>query len=164
MIIRSVPWDDPGATALRTAQRDELTIRYGTPDSEPGILPSADDIAVFYVAYDDADTPVGCGGLRELDPTEGEIKRMFVAPASRGTGVSTAILATLEEAARARGWQRLVLETGSEQPDAMRFYEREGYAPIPNYGHYVGSDLSRCYEKLLFVGDPAADTTCEGCE
>jgi len=164
MIIRSVPWDDAGATALRTAQRDELTIRYGTPDSEPGILPSADDIAVFYVAYDDADTPVGCGGLRELDPTEGEIKRMFVAPASRGTGVSTAILATLEEAARARGWRRLVLETGSEQPDAMRFYEREGYAPIPNYGHYVGSDLSRCYEKLLFVGDPAADTTCEGCE
>ena len=149
MILRSVPWDDAGATALRNAQRDELTIRYGTPDSEPGILPSADDIALFLVAYDDADAPIGCGGLRGLTPSEGEVKRMYVAPASRGTGVSTAILAALEDAARARGWTRLLLETGSEQPDAMRFYEREGYSPIPNYGHYVGSELSRCYAKTL---------------
>jgi len=149
MILRSVPWDDAGATALRNAQRDELTIRYGTPDSEPGILPSADDIALFLVAYDDAEMPIGCGGLRGLTPSEGEVKRMYVAPASRGTGVSTAILTALEDAARARGWTRLLLETGSEQPDAMRFYEREGYSPIPNYGHYVGSELSRCYAKTL---------------
>ena len=149
MIVRSVPWDDPGATALRAAQRDELTVRYGTPDSEPGILPSAADIALFLVAYDDDGTPVGCGGLRELDPAEGEIKRMFVTPASRGTGVSTTILTALEQSARARGWQRLVLETGSEQPDAMRFYEREGFERIPNFGHYVDSAISRCYGKQL---------------
>ena len=152
MILRSVPWDDAGATALRKAQRDELTLRYGTPDSEPGILPSADDIVLFLVAYDDDGTAIGCGGLRELDRAEGEVKRMYVAPAARGTGVSTAILTALENAARSRGWTRLLLETGSEQPDAMRFYEREGFSAIPNYGHYVGSELSRCYAKSLTAG------------
>ena len=40
-----------------------------------------------------------------------------------------------------------MLETGDEQPDAMRFYEREGYTAIPAFGYYVDSDLSRCYEK-----------------
>ena len=74
---------------------------------------------------------------------------MYVAPGHRGTGVATAILRRLEAEARGRGWTRLVLETGEEQPDAMRFYEREGYHPIPTFGHYVGSALSRCYARSL---------------
>lgn len=146
--IRTVPWDDPDGTALRAAQRDELTLRYGDPDSEPGVLPSAADMTLFLVAYD-GDTPVGCGGLRALDETYGEIKRMYVAPGHRGQGVSTAILTRLEAEARALGWDRLVLETGEGQPDAMRFYEREGYARIPNFGHYLDSQISRCYGKSL---------------
>jgi putative acetyltransferase len=31
----------------------------------------------------------------------------------------------------------------------VRFYTREGYAPIPRYGHYVDSDESLCFEKVL---------------
>jgi GNAT superfamily N-acetyltransferase len=133
---------------LRAEQQAEIAIRYGTPDSEPGVKPSGSDITVFFVAYD-GDDPVGCGGLRELDATEAEIKRMFVRPAARGTGVSTALLARLELYGRERGYRRLVLETGDRQPDAVRFYEREGYTPIPNFGYYVDSDLSLCFEKVL---------------
>lgn len=146
--IREVSWDHPEGVGLRDRQREELDARYGRPDSEPGILPSAADMTLFLVAYD-GDLPAGCGGLRALDHEHGEIKRMYVEPGHRGTGVSTAILRTLEAAARARGWNRLVLETGEEQPDAMRFYEREGYTSIPNFGHYADSALSRCYEKRL---------------
>jgi putative acetyltransferase len=146
--IREVSWDHADGVALRDRQRAELDARYGRPDSEPGILPSAADMTLFLIAYD-GDQPAGCGGLRALDDEHGEIKRMYVEPGYRGVGVSTAILRALEAAARARGWNRLVLETGVEQPDAMRFYEREGYASIPNYGHYVGSTLSRCYQKPL---------------
>ena len=147
--LRAVAWDDPAGLVLRAAQRVELTERYGDPNSEPGPLPTADDMAVYYVAFDEANRPLGCGGLRALDAEHGEVKRMYVDPAARGTGVSVAILRRLEEDARGYGWTRLVLETGERQPDAMRFYEREGYHPIPRFGYYADSELSRCYEKSL---------------
>ncbi len=148
LVVRAMPWDDPAGTALRVAQRDELTVRYGTPDSEPGPAPTGDDILVFLVAYRDG-VAVGCGGLRSIDEEHGEIKRMYVVPEQRGTGVSTAVLRALEGEAVARGWTRLVLETGEEQPDAIRFYTREGYRPIPLFGYYVGSELSLCFAKDL---------------
>jgi putative acetyltransferase len=76
-------------------------------------------------------------------------ERMYVTPESRGTGVATAVLRALEKAAADRGWTTLRLETGTAQPDAVRFYEREGYRPIPLYGPYIGSSLSVCYERTL---------------
>ena len=151
LVVRAVPWDDPEGEALRVAQQTEVSARYGTPDSEPGPKPTAADIAVFLVALDISDdgtgVAVGCGGLRTLDDTHGEIKRMYVIPERRGTGVSTALLTALEGEARGRGWNRVVLETGDRQPDAMRLYEREGYVRVPNFGYYADSDLSICYEK-----------------
>ena len=164
MQIRPVDWDDPASVSLRDAQQAEIALRYGTPDSEPGVKPSAADITVFFVAFDDAGEPLGCGGLRRLDATEAEIKRMFVAPAHRGTGVSTAVLARLEEFGRELGLLRLVLETGTMQPDAVRFYEREGYTLIPNFGSYASNEQSLCYEKPLLAIDPQSGLGCEGCE
>ena len=146
LVVRAVPWDDPAGEALRVAQQTEVSARYGIPDSEPGPKPTAADIAVFLVAFDD-EVAVGCGGLRTLDGSHGEIKRMYVVPESRGTGVATALLSALEGEARGRGWERLVLETGDQQPEAMRLYEREGYIRVPNFGYYADSDLSICYEK-----------------
>ncbi len=148
LVVRAVPWADPDSESLRAEQQREISERYGTPDSEPGPKPTADDMTVFLVAYRDGE-PVGCGGLRAIDGAHGEVKRMFVRPTQRGTGVSTAILVALEGEARGRGWDRLVLETGTEQPEAMRFYEREGYQRVPNFGYYADSELSRCYEKVL---------------
>jgi GNAT superfamily N-acetyltransferase len=144
--LREVAWAHPDGVALRAEQRAELDVRYGTPDSEPGPAPSADDMSAFYVAYRDG-VPAGCGGLRELDASHAEVKRMFVRPAARGTGVSSAILARLEQEGRGRGYDRLVLETGDRQPDAMRFYEREGYERIANFGYYANEPHSICYEK-----------------
>ena len=153
LVIRAVPWDDQAGEALRIAQQAEISARYGVPDSEPGPKPTAADISVFLVAFDTdsegRDVPVGCGALRRLDEVHGEIKRMYVIPERRGTGISTAVLTALEEEARGRGWERVVLETGDEQPDAVRFYEREGYTQIPLFGYYVDSPLSLCYEKVL---------------
>ena len=146
--VRAVGWEHPVGSALRAAQQAEVSARYGVNDSEPGPKPTADDITLFLVAYD-GDEPVGCGALRALDDAHGEVKRMYVVPARRGTGVSTAVLRRLEDEARGLGWDRLLLETGTAQPDAMRFYERESYARIPNYGHYVDSAISRCYAKTL---------------
>lgn len=148
--IEARAWDDPAGAALRAAQRAELDARYGSDDHEPGAAPSAGDIDVFLVAVSDADgTAVGCGALRRLEASAAEVKRMYVVPPARGTGAATAILRALEEAALVRGWTTLRLETGTEQPDAQRFYEREGYHRIPLFGAYASSTLSVCYERTL---------------
>ena len=164
MRIEHVPFEHPASERLRKAQRDELTIRYGTDDSEPGPAPTAADVTAFFVAFDDDGEAIACGGMRALDSTHGEVKRMYVRPENRGSGISTAVLDEIEAHARGLGWDRLVLETGVRQPDAIRFYTREGYTPIPRFGHYVDAEESRCFEKVLFAGDPAADVACEGCE
>jgi len=165
--IDLVPFDHEDAAALRAAQRVELDSRYGSDDHEPGTVPSAVDVPVFLVARttDTATTdipatdiptgaPIACGGLRPLGPalfdgTAVEVKRMYVAPAARGSGVAAAMLRELERHAARLGAERVVLETGTMQPDAMRFYEREGYTAIPRYGHYADSELSVCYERVL---------------
>ncbi|MGG7507010.1 GNAT family N-acetyltransferase [Plantibacter sp. YIM 135249] len=147
--ITAMAWDDPAGAALRIAQRAELDERYGSDDHEPGSPPSAGDITVFLVARDADGMPVGCGGLRRLDARSAEIKRMYVAPASRGTGVSVAVLRALEDEGRRLGLSELKLETGTAQPDAIRFYEREGYTAIPAFGPYIGSEISLCYARAL---------------
>lgn len=149
-VIEARPWDDPAGAALRAEQRAELDTRYGCDDHEPGAPPSAADIDVFLVATDLGGTRlVGCGALRRLDSTSAEIKRMYVVPHARGSGVATGLLRALESAAADRGWTTLRLETGTAQLDAQRFYQREGYCHIPLFGSYVGSDLSICYEREL---------------
>lgn len=152
--ISTIPYDHPDADALRAAQRRELDERYGSDDHEPGTPPSAADVPVFLVARDEAGTPIACGGLRPLPEAVlgrdvAEIKRMFAAPAARGTGAAVAVLRALEAAAAELGLARLVLETGALQPDAIRFYEREGYEPMPLFGTYVGSDRSLCFTRTL---------------
>lgn len=149
-VIEARPWDDPAGAALRKEQRAELDARYGSDDHEPGPLPSAADIDHFLVAADPASgVALGCGALRRLDSTSAEIKRMYVVPHARGTGLATALLRALEAAAVERGWTTIRLETGTFQPDAQRFYEREGYRQIPLFGVYIGSSVSLCYERSL---------------
>jgi GNAT superfamily N-acetyltransferase len=150
--IDQVDFDHPDAARLRSMQRAELDERYGSDDHEPGTAPTAADVPVFLVAKDSTGAAVACGGLRPLpDSIFGkpavEVKRMFVERASRGSGVSTAVLRALEARAEELGVDQIVLETGPLQPDAVRFYEREGYERIPRYGAYVDSDASICYRR-----------------
>jgi len=141
-------FDSPDAQRLRAAQRLEIDRAYGG-DTEPGEKPTADSIAVFFLARDEDGTPLGCGGLRIVEDGVTEVKRMYVRPESRGAGVSTAILRRLEEAAVDLGSPALVLETGDEQKRAIGFYEREGFSRIAQFGPYVGAARSICYSKVL---------------
>jgi putative acetyltransferase len=148
--VRAVGWDHPGGAALREAQRTEVRDVYypELEDSEPGPHPTAADILVFYVAFD-GERPVATGGLRGIDDEHGELKRMYVDPEYRGSGVSRLMLQALEDDARSRGWNRVVLETGDTMLPAQHFYQRNGYTPIPLFGPYIGSGLSLCFEKKL---------------
>jgi putative acetyltransferase len=147
--VASEDWETPEGVKLREDQRAELDERYGCDDHEPGARPSSEDIAVFVMAREESGRAVGCGALRLLDGNSAEIKRMYVVPEARGTGVSVAVLRALEKEAGLRGIGTLKLETGAAQPDAIRFYEREGYRRIENFGPYRGAPLSQCYARKL---------------
>lgn len=136
----------------------DLAIRYADDPSAPEPKGETDDLQLheleaptgtFIVAYDDAGAALGCGGVRRHADGVGEIKRMWVPPERRGNGVSRVLLAALEDAARALGFRKLVLETGVRQPEAIALYETAGYTLIPNYGFFADSPLSRCYSKPL---------------
>jgi putative acetyltransferase len=93
--------------------------------------------------------PVGCGGLRRLGPDQAEVKRMYVAPRFRGKGYSRQILVFLEATAKRSGYTKLLLETGSEQPEAIGLYRSAGYREIPLYGEYRENPYSVCFEKQI---------------
>jgi putative acetyltransferase len=71
-----------------------------------------------------------------------EIKRMFVAPASRGRGLGRRILAALEGEARQSGIACLRLETGTRQPEAVALYRAMGFRKVPPFPGYRDDPLS----------------------
>jgi putative acetyltransferase len=83
-------------------------------------------------------TLLGCGALKELDPTHGEVKSMRTPKAHRRRGAGRAILVRIIEEARSRGYARLSLETGAHEDfrPAQRLYESFGFAYCGPFGSY----------------------------
>jgi len=92
---------------------------------------------------------VACGALKELDSSNLEIKRMFVVAEKRNRGIASKVLHELEQWAIELGYHYCMLETGINQPEAIRLYEKNGYLRIPNYGQYQGVEASYCFQKSL---------------
>lgn len=142
--VRRESFDDPRAKALVEALDSELLGRY--PDEGDGFFGLlaehvTEGRGVFLVAYVEG-RPVGCGAIRSLDDTCVEVKRMYVVPEARGTGVARRVLAALEAEARSLGRTRIVLETGLRQPEAIALYRRHGYTETDRFGDYPYSPLS----------------------
>jgi GNAT superfamily N-acetyltransferase len=138
----------------------EYVVRYGGPDDTPlDPLMFEPPAGSFYVGYLDLAglrRPVATGAWRAHGDLEvfgtrrtAEIKRMYVAPAARGRGLSRVVLAHLERTAAQSGAEAMVLETGTAQPEAMALYESSGYTRIPSFGYYKDQPLNRCYGKAL---------------
>ncbi len=104
----------------------------------------------FFSAWHDG-VLAGCGALKELDALTGELKSMRVAPAFLGQGIGRAILHHLIGVARARGYTRLLLETGRPEAfiPARRLYESEGFAECPAFGDYVSDEFSLCMAREI---------------
>lgn len=151
-----MPITHPDAAMLVEEVQQEYVRRYGGRDETP-IDPAYFDepVGAFFVGYRD-DVPVATGAWRlrtdlEVDGTSqtAEVKRMYVAPGVRRLGLARAILAHLEETARVAGAEVMVLETGIRQPEAITLYESAGYLPVPGFGFYQGSPISRCFARPL---------------
>jgi len=101
---------------------------------------------------------VGFGALRDISGTDDpsgivhapgtvELKRLYVDPGHRGRGLSRLVLRALEARAAALGTRRIVLETGTQQPESIGLYLGEGFLPVEQYGEYWGEPDSRCFAK-----------------
>ena len=91
---------------------------------------------------------IGCAGWRRHG-ADAELKRMFIAKAARGRGLGRRLLATIEDSAREAGCQRLILETGDRQPEAVALYESAGYVRIEDFGYYADHEGVLSFAKPL---------------
>lgn len=150
-IVRE-PYGSPLSRPLTDAQAEELRERYGGwegagSEPEPELFDDPD--GCFLVARLD-DKPVGCAGICRCEGEQtAELRRMYVAPEARRLGIARTLMNELEETARRLGYETLRLETGPEQPEAIRLYEAGGFAVIPNFGPYTAQRRSICMEKVL---------------
>lgn len=156
LTIRAVDWDHSDAEALRAAMAAEVGPRYADraalmAKTQANAVDESSVHRTFLVYRRDSEgveQAVGHAALR-WNGSDLELKRMFVHPDHRGTGVSTALLAASENAARDQGLSRLILQTGDRQPDAVRLYEKSGYARIPVFPPYEVLPFSNTFEKRL---------------
>lgn len=99
----------------------------------------------FYSAWAD-DALAGMGAIRQIAATHGELKSMRVAPEFLGKGMGEAILLHLLNVARARGYRRVSLETGSGPAfePALRLYRKHGFENCDAFADYVLDEFSQC--------------------
>ena len=99
----------------------------------------------FWSAWADG-ALLGCAALRELAADHGEIKSMHTAAEHRGKGVAARLVAHLLDEARARGYRRVSLETGTMEgfAAARALYARFGFCPCPPFGDYRVDPNSVC--------------------
>ncbi len=90
---------------------------------------------------------VGTAGVRLLEAGTAELKRVFLRADARGRGGAPVLLAAAEDAARALGARRIVLDTRTDLVEARALYARHGYAETAPYEerpyaeHWYGKDL-----------------------
>ena len=109
----------------------------------------ADDIT-FWTVWEEEEL-VGCGALKELMPTHGEIKSMRTPAAARGRGAGRPVLAHIISVAQQRGYKKLSLETGTHAAFelAHNLYRSKGFVMSGPFGSYLPNEHSVFMELQL---------------
>lgn len=91
----------------------------------------------FWIVWDGTQI-AGCGALRELDAVHGEVKSMRTARSHRRRGAASILMDYIIGIARARGYKRLSLETGSMPffEPARLLYAKFGFVPCGPFADY----------------------------
>jgi GNAT superfamily N-acetyltransferase len=151
--LRPLRVDDPVANAL-------LLEYFGVrAASFPGhaYVPVLPDPSVFvepdgvFVTVWDADSPVGCGGIRRIadgpDGVRYEVKHLYLRPETRGRGWGRVLLDDLERRARDWGAVELVLDTHHTLEAAGGLYASAGFSEVEPYND--NPNATRWYSKPL---------------
>ncbi|MFG2118255.1 GNAT family N-acetyltransferase [Streptomyces sp. NPDC048710] len=159
--IAPEPYDCPAAAALWRAYYTEVSDRWyllheghrTDPDelereiaarTGAELAPPAGRLLI--ARYDGA--PAGSAGVRLLDADTAELTRVFVYEGMRGRGGAALLVGAAEEAARALGARKLILDTRSDLVEARTLYARLGYAETGPHNddqyaeHWFRKDLS----------------------
>lgn len=140
----------PATSAETIAHVQELFREYGRI---PGVAPCVDDFerevvslpglyappgGTLLLALEDGSgviprAAVGCVGLRRWDERSCEMKRLFVRPEFRDCGAGCALVNEVIAAARAMGYQRMLLDTLPTMQKAQELYRSLGFREIPPY-------------------------------
>jgi len=81
----------------------------------------------------DKDAAAGCVALRKLDASTGEMKRMYVRDAYRGSGLGRRLAAAIIEEAKKRKYRRVVLDTLPKLAPAIALYRDIGFRETGPY-------------------------------
>lgn len=141
----------PEIAALLQEHLDAMAVH-----SPPGCVHALDLDALrsaevsFWSAWQNS-TLAGCGALKELDATHGEIKSMRTATSHLRQGVAAALLEHIIQISRERGYHRLSLETGSGEPfaPAHALYTRFGFKRCAPFADYADNSFSHCMTLML---------------
>ena len=137
--VRQVAPTDPAVSPL--IDRHLKLMRASSPACSIHAMEAADlaDTGAVFLAAFDGERAVAMGALKEVARGHGELKSMHVLEALRGQGLAGVILAHLLNEARARGMERVSLETGSQPvfEPARAFYRRHGFADCAPFEGYV---------------------------
>lgn len=98
----------------------------------------------FYLLWDDG-AYVGCIGIG-IGDDHPELKRMFVGEKFRGRGYGRRLLEFAIGRCKDIGFERVRLETGIKQPEAIALFEKMGFRRIAPFGSYKADPLSIFYE------------------
>ena len=135
VVLEDVPADCAEAETCLNAYFAELDARfengfdpYAGSDEEEG-APAMEHFVIARVEGKAA----GCGMVLELEPGIAEIKRVWIAPELRGTGVASRIMDHLEVRAREGGYRLVRLDTNGTLTEAQAMYRKRGYREVPRY-------------------------------
>jgi putative acetyltransferase len=149
--VAPVSAQDPEVKRLLETLTAELAGAGYTADQTFGYSPDQLERAnVHLVGARVAGRLVGVGGVEVQDNGDpAELKRFFVTPDKRGSGVADRVMATLLTYAAGRGVRLLRLETGDKQQAAQAFYRRHGFVEVPRFSPYENSETSVCMQRSL---------------
>ncbi|PRX49507.1 acetyltransferase (GNAT) family protein [Prauserella shujinwangii] len=158
--IEPVPPHHPDAGTILRRYFTDIASRYlGRPVTDAELAaalaaePSDDLVSptgLLLVARQ-AGHPVGCAGVRLLEPDVAELTRVFTEPGLRGRGLGGTLVLAAEEAARSLGARLVRLDTRHDLVEARRLYVRLGYREIDAY--HDGPYADHWFEKAL-TGEP----------
>lgn len=145
MIIKTGEFSDPQIEALLREHLSGMTICSPPGHSFALDLSGLQHPDISFLSVWDGDELLSIGAIRELTPEHGELKSMRTRTDRQRNGAATMILTTLLDLARARGYRRVSLETGSGEPfeAALALYRKHGFRDGEAFADYVRSDFNQ---------------------